>query len=88
MDTTNLAKERNDAVNQLSKELTENSRLEAERRDLFERIDGLERQRTEKRDTTDQSRNLVDLNMKLKLEIGNARSENEKLIKTNEQLAK
>jgi hypothetical protein len=31
---------------------------------------------------------LVDLNMKLKLEIGNARSENEKLIKTNEQLAK
>jgi hypothetical protein len=88
MDTTNLAKERNDAVNQLSKELTENSRLEAERRDLFERIDGLERQRTEKRDTTDQSRTLVDLNMKLKLEIGNARSENEKLIKTNEQLAK
>ena len=88
MDTTNLAKERNDAVNQLSKELTENSRLEAERRDLFERIDGLERQKTEKRDTTDQSRNLVDLNMKLKLEIGNARSENEKLIKTNEQLAK
>jgi hypothetical protein len=88
MDTTNLAKERNDAVNQLSKELTENSRLEAERRDLFERIDGLERQRTEKRDSTDQSRNLVDLNMKLKLEIGNARSENEKLIKTNEQLAK
>jgi hypothetical protein len=88
MDTTNLAKERNDAVNQLSKELTENSRLEAERRDLFERIDGLERQRTEKRDSTDQSRNLVDLNMKLKLEIGNARSENEKLSKTNEQLAK
>ena len=88
MDTTNFAKERNEAVNQLSKELKENERLEAERRQLFERIDGLERMRTDKKDSNDQSRNLVDLNMKLKLEVGNARSENEKLIKTNEQLTK
>ena len=88
MDTTNFAKERNEAVNQLSKELKENERLEAERRQLFERVDGLERMRTDKKDSNDQSRNLVDLNMKLKLEVGNARSENEKLIKTNEQLTK
>jgi len=63
-------------------------RLEAERRELFGRIDALERERTDKRDSNDVSRNLVDLNMKLKLEVGNARSENEKLIKTNEQLLK
>ena len=83
-----MAKERNEAVNQLSKELKELERLESERAQLFERIDALERERTGKKDSNDVSRNLVDLNMKLKLEIGNARSENEKLIKTNEQLLK
>ena len=83
-----MAKERNDAVNQLGKELKELERLEAERRELFARIDTLERQRTEKGDKTDMSRNLGDLNMKLKLEMGNARSENEKLLKANEQLTK
>ena len=83
-----MAKERNEAVNQLSRELKELERLESERAQLFERIDALERERTGKKDSNDVSRNLVDLNMKLKLEIGNARSENEKLIKTNEQLLK
>ena len=72
----------------MSKELKEVERLESERRQLFERIDLLERARNDKKDSNDVSRNLVDLNMKLKLEIGNARSENEKLIKTNEQLLK
>ena len=38
-------KERNDAVGQLSKELKEIERLEADRRDLFARIDALERQK-------------------------------------------
>ena len=83
-----MAKERNEAVNQLSRELKELERLESERAQLFERIDALERERTGKKASNDVSRNLVDLNMKLKLEIGNARSENEKLIKTNEQLLK
>jgi len=83
-----LAKERNEAVNQLGKELKELERLEAERRELFVRIDTLERERTEKVDKNDMSRNLGDLNMKLKLEMGNARSENEKLLKANEQLTK
>ena len=68
--------------------MKELERLEAERRELFARIDTLERQRTEKGDKTDMSRNLGDLNMKLKLEMGNARSENEKLLKANEQLTK
>ena len=72
----------------MSKELKELERLEAERRELFARIDTLERQRTEKTDKTDMSKNMGDLNMKLKLEMGNARSENEKLAKANEQLLK
>ncbi len=88
VDSASLAKERNEAVNQLGKELKELERLEAERRELFVRIDTLERERTEKVDKNDMSRNLGDLNMKLKLEMGNARSENEKLLKANEQLTK
>ena len=68
--------------------MKELERLESERRELFARIDTLERQRTEKSDKTDMSKNMGDLNMKLKLEMGNARSENEKLVKANEQLTK
>jgi len=63
-------------------------RLENERQELFNRIDALEKQQNMKTATSDMSRNLGDLNMKLKLEMGNARIENEKLLKSNDQLLK
>ena len=85
-DSSIIAKERNDAVGQLGKELKEVERLEADRRDLFARIDALERQKVDKKDTTDQRNNLGDLNMKLKLEIGNLRSDNDKLMKKMDKL--
>ena len=92
-------KERNDAVGQLSKKLKEIERLEADRRDLFARIDALERQKKKESPappaapqpstvSADMSKNLADLNMKQKLEIGNLRSENEKLMKANHDISR
>ena len=63
-------------------------RLESDRRDLFARIDALERQKNDKKEGSDTRNNMGDLNMKLKLEIGNLRSENDKLLKTNEAMVK
>ncbi len=83
-----LAKERNEAISQLSKELKEIERLENERKDLFNRIDTFERQKTEKKETSNVTKNLGDLNMKLKMEIGQLRSENDKLSKANTELTK
>ena len=56
-DSAIVAKERNDAVSQLGKELKEIERLESDRRDLFARIDVLERQKSEKRETVDTRNN-------------------------------
>ena len=83
-DFTLLGKERNDAVSQLSKEMKEIERLEGERVDLFARIDAYERQKNEKKASpmsVDVSKSAGDLNLKLKMEIGQAKAENEKLIK-------
>merc|ERR1712173_357524 len=87
-DSAIMGKERNDAVSQLGKELKEIERLESDRRDLFARIDVLERQKSEKRETVDTRNNMGDLNMKLKLEMGNLRSENDKLLKSKDEMAK
>ena len=81
-----LAKERNEAIAKLTKEMKELERLEGERKEMFERIDSLERDRTDQRPGSDISKNVSDLNMKLKLEIGSIRSENEALVKANEQI--
>ena len=85
-------------MGQLSKELKEIERLEADRRDLFARIDALERQKKKESPappaaqpstvSADMSKNLADLNMKQKLEIGNLRSENEKLMKANHDISR
>jgi myosin protein heavy chain len=84
-DFTSLAKERNDAVSQLSQEMKEIQRLEAERVDLFARIDGYERQKSERKDNVDMSKSMGDLNLKLKMEIGQAKAENEKLSKEKQE---
>ena len=80
-DSTLLGKERNDAVSQLGREREEIERLEAERVNLFARIDAYERQKNEKQASTNVSKSSGDLNLKLKMEIGEAKAENQKLIK-------
>ena len=80
-DFTLLGKERNDAVSQLTKEMKEIERLEAERVDLFARIDAFERQKRDEKASTNVSKSMGDLNLKLKMEIGQANAEKEKLIK-------
>ena len=84
-DSTFLGKERNDAVSQLSREREEIERLEAERVDLFTRIDAYERQKNEKQGSTNVSKSSGDLNLKLKMEIGEAKSENQKLTKDKKE---
>ena len=87
-DTAIVAKERNDAVSQVENQLKEIERLESDRRDLFARIDVLERQRNGQKDTADTRNTMGDFNMKLKLEMGNLRAENDKLLKAKDEIAK
>ena len=87
-------KERNEAVSKLSSQLKEVERLEAERQTLFSRIDGLERQKMGNNNVnngvaaSDMSKSLADANMKLKLEMGNVRSDHDRLLKQKEELSK
>ena len=87
-DSSIVAKERNDAVSQLGRELKEIERLESDRRDLFARSDVLERQKNEKKETADTRNNMGDFNMKLKLEMGRLREENDKLLKSKDEIVK
>ena len=87
-DSSSVIKERNDAVSQLGKDKIEIQRLESDRRDLFARIDALERQKNDSKESTDTRNNMGDLNLKLKLEMGNLRAENDKLLKAKEETAK
>ena len=87
-DSSSVTKERNDAVSQLGKDKIEIQRLESDRRDLFARIDALERQKNDSKESTDTRNNMGDLNLKLKLEMGNLRAENDKLLKAKEETAK
>ena len=82
-----LAKERNDAVSQLSKEMKEIERLEAERGELFARIDTFERARNERKESVDVSKSIGDLNLKLKMELGQTKAENESMQKEKEKVS-
>ena len=82
-----LAKERNDAVSQLSKEMKEIDRLEAERVGLFARIDAFERAKTEKESAVDVSKSIGDLNLKLKMELGATKAENESITKEKDKIS-
>merc|ERR1712141_514707 len=81
-----LAKERNDSVSQLSKEMKEIERLEAERVELFSRIDSYERSKTERKENIEVTKGMGDLNLKLKMELGQVKIENEKLSKEKQDL--
>ncbi|TRY74800.1 hypothetical protein TCAL_07117 [Tigriopus californicus] len=84
-----MAKERNDAVSQLSQEMKEIERLESERKSLFARIDALERQKLgSSANNKPIDKTLAETNLKLKLEIGNIRTDCDKLNRTTENLNK
>ena len=50
------------------------------------KIDDLSKEQNQKQASMDMSKNVGDLNMKLKMEIGALRSENEGLLKKNEDI--
>ena len=61
-------------------------KLEKERREMMGKIDVLSQEQQQRKTSLDVSKNVGDLNMKLKMEIGALRGENEGLIKKNDQI--
>ena len=81
-----IARERNDAVSKLNLEMKNLEKLEKERREMMGKIDVLSQEQQQRKTSLDVSKNVGDLNMKLKMEIGALRGENEGLIKKNDQI--
>ena len=82
-----IARERNDAVSKLNLEMKNLEKLERERREMLGKIDGLT-QEQQRKTSLDVSKNVGDLNMKLKMEIGALRGENEGLLRKNDEINK
>merc|ERR1711892_1235533 len=85
-ESAQIARERNEAVSRLNLEMKELERLERDRREMMAKIDDLSKEQNQKKTSIDMSKNVGDLNMKLKMEIGALRSENEGLLKKNEDV--
>ena len=85
-DTVATARERNDAVSKLNLEMKNLEKLEKERRDMLVKIDELSMEQQTRKSSLDMNKNVGDLNMKLKLEIGALKGENEGLIKKNDEI--
>merc|ERR1719445_873591 len=83
-----VTKERNEAVARLGQEMAQLERLEREKRDMMARLDSLSKEQEQRNNNLDSGKSLNDLNMKLKLEIGALRGENEGLQKKNEEVAR
>lgn len=82
-----IARERNEAVGQLGEGMRQLERLEAERSDMLARIEVLNRdQQDNRRPSSDMSKAVGDLNMKLKMEIGALKEDKEDLAKRNDQI--
>ena len=60
-------------------------KLERERREMASRIDELSNEQASRKNSMDMNKSVGDLNMKLKMEIGALRGENEGLVKKNEE---
>ena len=82
------ARERNDAVSKLNVEMKNLEKLERERREMVTKFDQLNQEQQNKKTSLDLSKNVGDLNMKLKMEIGALRGENEGLQKKNDEIRK
>merc|ERR1712123_37277 len=85
-ESAQIARERNEAVSRLNLEMKELERLERDRREMMAKIDDLSKDQNQKKTSIDMSKNVGDLNMKLKMEIGALRGENEGLQKKNEEI--
>ena len=85
-ESSQIARERNEAVSRLNLEMKELEKLEKERKEMMHKIDDLSKEQNQKQASVDMSKNVGDLNMKLKMEIGALRSENEGLLKKNEDI--
>jgi len=85
-ESSQVARERNDAVSKLNLEMKQLEKLENDRREMMVKIDELSKDQHQKKTSMDMSKNVGDLNMKLKMEIGALRGENEGLQKKNEEI--
>ena len=63
-------------------------KLERERREMAGRIDELSNEQVARKNSVDMNKSVGDLNMKLKMEIGALRGENEGLVKRNEETSR
>ena len=63
-------------------------KLERERREMAGRIDELNNEQASRKNSVDMNKSVGDLNMKLKMEIGALRGENEGLVKRNEETSR
>lgn len=76
--------ERNDAVARLGQEMNQLEKLERDKRDMMARIDTLAQEQQQRAAGAEVGKSVGDLNMKLKMEIGALRGENEGLMKKYE----
>ena len=63
-------------------------KLERERREMAGRIDELSNEQASRKSSVDMNKSVGDLNMKLKMEIGALRGENEGLVKRNKETSR
>ena len=73
-------------MSKLNLEMKNLEKLERERRDMMVKIEDLSQEQQSRKSSMDMSKNVGDLNMKLKMEIGALRGENEGLNKKNDEI--
>merc|ERR550532_1198406 len=83
-----VTKERNEAVARLGQEMAQLERLEREKREMMARLDSLSKEQEQRNNSVEAGKSVGDLNMKLKLEIGALRGENEGLQKKNDEVVR
>merc|ERR550532_1671357 len=83
-----VTKERNEAVARLGQEMAQLERLEREKREMMARLDSLSKEQEQRNNSVEAGKSVGDLNMKLKLEIGALRGENEGLQKKNNEVVR
>ena len=85
-DANTVTNERNDAVARLGQEMAHLEKLERDKREMMSRLDNMTKDQEGRNASMDIGKNVSDLNMKLKLEIGALRGENEGLHKKNDEV--
>merc|ERR1719412_1031369 len=83
-----VTKERNEAVARLGQEMAQLEKLERAKKDMMARLDSLSKEQEQRNSSLEVGKSVGDLNMKLKLEIGALRGENEGLNKKNDEVVR